>query len=181
MNSWDAIIGVLIGAMIGFGIDYFRELRKNKNLKSMLKKELNSIQFQIEQKKDIIKQILVQYDKGKILSGNSVGIINTGYKNNISDLYSIYSSNERNALHVIYDTLGKIDAILLNFERDYYTNIHAQFRDQELNANLIHLREALGVYDRMNDLIEEFISGNVDDVFQLEPLIQEDKKKETIQ
>ena len=133
----------------------------------MIEKELKSILAQIPQKKNIINRILSELEKGNILSGLSVGIVSTGYKNHISELYEHLYLEQRNCLHVIYEYLDVADKILSSFEPDCKSvPVGSQVHSSRVEMYKKRFHEILNSYDFVLDLIKKYLQGNPPEVFK---------------
>ena len=89
-----------------------------------------SILAQIPWKKTIIGEIIDNLDEEKVLSGLSVGIMNTGYKQHIAELYEHLSILQRNCLHVIHERLNIADKTLSSFEHDIASAVREKIIDK---------------------------------------------------
>jgi len=166
-NSFWAIIGIIIGVLLSTGIKYIRDKLRIVRLKKMIGLELQSILYQIHQKKDITSQMINSLKENKILSGKSVKIINTGYKSHIAELYEHLSLNQRNCLHFIHERLDIADETLFSFEDSYINNPHKEMRDLLLASYKKKLPEIMECYKVVSDLINSYLNGTPKDVFNI--------------
>ena len=60
----------------------------------MIIDELWSVRHQVAQKRGMVHEILVALSQKKILAGLSVGVLNIGYKQHISELYEHFGAIE---------------------------------------------------------------------------------------
>lgn len=168
-QSFWALIGVLFGFLLGEGTRYIRYRLRRYRLERIIEEELKSILVQIPQKKDITVQMIDRLNNRRILSGLSVGIINTGYKQHISELYEHLTLLQRNCLHVIHEYLNIAEKILFSFEKNFMDallkekNIHDPFETYKGR-----LQDVLESYDKVESLIKGYLNGKPTDVFYIE-------------
>jgi len=166
--SFWGLIGVILGFLLGEGSRYLRYRLRIRNLKCIIRQELKSILVQIPQKEKIVTQIIVKLDEQQILPGVSVGIINTGYKQYIKELYEHLSFLQRNCLHIIYERLDVADKTLFSFEHDFVSVIREKIIDKPFEAYKGRFQDILESYDVVKNLIKGYLDGNPTDVFHEE-------------
>ena len=159
------LIGVVVGLLIGEVIAYLRYRFRVQRLKKLIEEELWAIRAQIPQKKDIVEQILAALEKKTILSGVSIDIINTGYKQHIGELYEHLSLKQRNCLHVIHGHLESNDRILCSIEQDIIAVLHTKVLQDPFEAYRKRFCEILNNYDVVESLIRGYLDGKPVDVF----------------
>ena len=169
-----SVVGVILGFLIGEGSRVFRYRWRICKLKHLVKEELRSILKQIPQKKEIVSQIITTLDLGRYLPGVSVRIMNTGYKQFISELYEHLIDLQRNCLHVIHENLNVAEETLSSFERDFLTALEKGVIDNPYAAYKTRFQEILESYDIVVELIESYLKGNPTDVFYIKNV---EKKK----
>jgi len=163
-----SLIFVLVGFLLGEGSRYFRYRSRLWKLKRIIKEELRSILAEIPLKKDIVQQIIAALEKHQVLPGLSVGIINTGYKQHIAELYEHFSFLERNCLHVIHEHLDINDKILFLFEDKFKSAIQDKVINKPFEFYKGYFKEILQSYDIVENLIKAYLDGNPTDVFHIE-------------
>ena len=97
---------IILGFILAEGGGYIRYRWRIHRLRKLIKEELKSILYQIQQKEDIVRQIIDKLKKKEILPGESVGIINIGYRHYAAEIYEHLSVLERNCLHNIHERLN---------------------------------------------------------------------------
>ena len=162
-----SVVGVILGFLIGEGNRIFRYRWRICKLKRLIEEELRSILKQIPQKKEIVSQIIVALGLGRYLPGISVRIMNTGYKQFISELYPHLSDLQRNCLHVIHENVNVAEETLSSFERDFLTALEKGVIDNPYAAYETRFQEILKSYDIVVDLIEGYLKGKPTDVFYM--------------
>ncbi len=173
--SFWSLIGVIIGVILGFLLGevsrYIRYRLRIYKLKYIVKDELKSILAQIPQKKDIVNKIIVSLEKEgsqEILSGLSVGIINTGYKQHIAELYEHLSLLQRNCLHVVHESLNIADKTLFSFENDFISALRENIIETPYTAYRGRFGDILKSYDVVEGLIKGYLDGKPTDVFYIQ-------------
>ena len=166
------LVSVIVGVILGFVLSEVYRHRhyrsRIRNLKRMVKEELKSILAQIPWKKTIIREIIDNLDEQKVLSGVSVGIMNTGYKQHIAELYEHLSILQRNCLHVIYERLDIADKTLSSLEQNIKSAVREKIIDKPFQLYKSRLQEILHSYDVVEDLIKKYLNGKPTDVFCVE-------------
>ena len=135
-------------------------------MRAILCAELKSIAAQIEQKKDIIKQTIAHLKEGKVLPTSSVRALQTGYIENISELYTHLSDRERNCLHIIYERVRIADDLLDHFDSEFISAVKESVLSDPYGAYKARFSEVLISYDIVLKLINSYLSKNPIDVFQ---------------
>ncbi|MBA7638294.1 hypothetical protein ES703_45947 [subsurface metagenome] len=164
-NLISVISGIILGFLLGEGSRYLRYRLRIRKLKRVVKEELMSILAQIPWKKTIIGEIIDNLDEEKVLSGLSVGIMNTGYKQHIAELYEHLSILQRNCLHVIHERLNIADKTLSSFEHDIASAVREKIIDKPFELYKSRLQEILQSYNVIEDLIKKYLAGKPIDVF----------------
>src|SRR4029077_17526173 len=117
--SFWAIVGVMLGFVLGEGSRLVRHWFRIARLKRLVRDELVSLRMQIPQKRDIVGNMITSLDQRKVLPGISVSAVSTGYRHHISELYEHLSIIKRNCLHVIHEPLRLSDQIVNRFVDDF--------------------------------------------------------------
>ncbi|MBN8476774.1 hypothetical protein [Sulfuritalea sp.] len=159
------LAAVFLGFMLGEGSRYIRERLRVFRLKRTIQKELESIQRQIPQKKEIVSQIIGNLGKRVLLPGLSVPIISLGYDELIKAVYEHLSPLQRNCLHVIYERLRVADNTLANFKDDFLAMIKAGVLADPWKAFADQFQDINASYDVVEDLIASYLSNRPIDVF----------------
>ena len=162
------IVGVLTGFLLGEGSRYIRYRLRISRLKKLIKDELRSILFQISQKKDIVQQIIAKLKSHAILSGVSVAIINTGYRQHIAELYEHLTVLQRNSLPVIHERLEVADRVLDSLEHDLPSALREKIINDPFKAYQGRMEDIFESYGAVEDLIRKYLNGKPIDVFSVE-------------
>lgn len=167
-NLISVILGVILGFLLGEGSRYLRYWLRIRRLKRIVKEELRSILFQIPLKRDVVNQIITKLENQRILSGVSVGIINTGYKQHITELYEHLSFLQRNCLHVIHEHLNLADKTLFSFEHEIISAIREKIIKNPFETYKGRFQDILKSFDVVEGLIKGYLNGKPTDVFYIE-------------
>ena len=162
------IFAVVTGFCLAEGSAWVRYRLRIRRLKVVVREELRSIAFQIDQKKDIVAQALAHLSTKKVLPTRSIRIIAAGYTNNITELYPYLSAKERNSLHVIYERLKISDEMLNSFDRDIFSEIKEKIMAEPFKVFTGRLNDVDASYDMVKKLIKAYLDGEPEDVFYLE-------------
>src|SRR5258706_2033339 len=164
-SSFWALIGVALGFALGEGSRIIREWFRIGRLKKLIRDELVSIHMQIPQKRDILGKMTVSLDKHRLIPGISVGIINTGYHQHISELYEHLSINQRNCLHVIHEHLRVADDTMSGFMDAFQAASRDKVVEDPFAAFKSILSDIDGSYQVVDTLIDSYLNGKPTDVF----------------
>jgi hypothetical protein len=175
-----SVFGALIGGLLTLkGVTLANSLN-NKNikrekekrinhLKRILEEELESILGQIPNKIDMINQAVKHMELEKnFLPLKGVGIVNTVYTQNISELHSYLTKQERNCLHVIYERLFFADEELNSFENNFKMDYMNKIIQKPFLAYRNRLGELVKSYGVVVTLINSYLSNMPVDVFPIE-------------
>jgi hypothetical protein len=175
-SSFWALVGVTVGFVLGEGSRLVRRWLRISKLKRLVRDELISVKMQIPQKRDILRKMTASLNRHQLLSGASVAIANTGYRQNIGELYEHLSINQRNCLHVIHERLRVADEIMNRFMDDF----QAASRDKVIEDPFDAFKTILGntetSYQTVEVLIDSYIDNKPIDVFHIKPEKPEGKK-----
>ena len=160
-----ALVGVFVGFLLAEVARFLRYRCRIHKLRSILREELKNIPAQIEQKKDIIRQAIDQLKNRSVLPTSSVRVLQTGYIENISELYTHLSERERNCLHVIYERIRIADDLLDNFESKFLTIVQEGIITDPYQFYFARFSDTLKSYDIVQELIKSYLAGNPEDVF----------------
>lgn len=161
------LAGIIIGFILAEGGRYIRYRWRIRRLKRMIKEELRSILYQIQQKEDIVRQIISKLKIKEILHGESVGIINIGYRHYAAEIYEHLGVLERNCLHNIHERLDVADKMLRCFKSDILNLIKDKVLDKPYEAYEKHFSDILESYGLVKKLINSYLNGDPIDVCYL--------------
>jgi len=169
-NSFWTIVGVLLGTFLGEGIRWVRKKKRRRDLKAIVREELNCIKQQILQKNHMIAEIITALNKREILSGDSVPIMDTAYRRHIGELYEHLTLKQRNCLHVIHERLRSADELLSSFEpriSDEVLRLGASVQPYVKYKTLF--KDHQESYDVVTKLIDSYLANEPEDVFYVGP------------
>lgn len=165
-SPWIALIGVIVGFILGEGSRYLRywvQVRRNKNL---IRTELQSILRQLPQKREILMLAIESIKNQQVLATNSVRAITIGYYAVRDDLYLHLELIERNCLHVIYDRLRMADDQMEKLE-DFIVQAYKNgIPSSPVDAYIGRCEDLLDSYKVVSDLVESYLGGLPVKVFE---------------
>lgn len=117
------LIGVVVGISLTEIIRNVRQVCDNRKLKQALFDELDSNYFQLEHKKDTVKNIIGALDKKELLPATSVPFATAIFDSHLSSVIRLLRPIERDVIQNIYGRLRIIDKFLDNFEEQFNTSL----------------------------------------------------------
>lgn len=163
---WIALIGVIIGFLLGEGSRYLRywiQVRRNKML---IRTELQSILKQLPQKSEILILAIEAMEKQQVLATNSVRAITIGYYAVREGVYLHLESTERNCLHVIYERLRIADEQMEELENFMIQSVKNGIPPNPSGAYIDRCEDLLRSYEVVSDLVGSYLSGRRVNVFE---------------
>ncbi len=167
IQPWVALVGVVIGFLLGEGsrlARYFWQIHRNKQL---VQAELKAVLAQIPQKRDILDQAIAAMRKGHLLPTKSVRAVATGYQTVLEELYPHLSDIERNCLHVIYERLRVADEFMDAFEENLTRAIREKIFPDPWAVHIGKVDELLQSYTVIEELARSYLRGAPVDVFNV--------------
>jgi hypothetical protein len=158
------IIGTVIGAVTGFlllaGYEIIKDNQSNKKKKNAIGNELNTNLGLISQKIDHLKNLKESLKEEKILPSQNVHCTTYLYDIYIGDIGGQLSKDERENLHVIYESMKVVDKFL--------DDMFIQFINLRMSGQLSEPFETYigmcdGLIKRCNliqNIIKEYLDGN---------------------
>lgn len=167
ITLFTAFFGAIVGVWLTNYFQDKKENRKIKRLKSVMFEELKSIKEELEHKKRSIDKLLDWIQKDIYYDVKSIKFIDVGYNKYIVDLYLELSPKQRNALHYIYESLKRIDELLLNIE-DKFTK---RSNNPEFYIDKVKIIDNLGylifVCDQVKKIVESYLENNINEGFDI--------------
>ena len=160
--------GTVLGFILGEGNRILTRRRRIKGLKKLIVAELLAIRSQIPFKRDIVHQMVAALDQQQMLGGASVRILNTGYRQHITELYEHLSPKQRHCLHVIHERLANADSFLDSFESEALQAIENKVITDPYDALKVRLANYLENYNVVDKLIQSYLENRPIDVFYVE-------------
>jgi len=166
------IMGILVGVVLGFSLntvwEAWKERRKRKQMRNQIPAELETNLLMIEQKRDILNQIIIHLENQEVLTGISVRFITTFYDTHIQQLYPYYSAKERHSLHFIYQSLKAIDSVMHTFEQELMQHLALGFVKDPFEHYASRMKELLQRVNLTEDLLRQHLAGEPVDVLHIE-------------
>jgi len=166
-DAFWGLMGVIVGLVGGEGLRWVRYRVRLCRLRRAMTHELQSIRGQIPQKLDIVKDMRESLKDGKILSGDSVPVIDASWRQHGAELYLHLSAIQHNCLHVIYESMRHADRHMSSFESDYRHAVVEKVVTDPRGAFIGRLGELEQRLKLVSTLIDEYLSGKPRDVFYL--------------
>lgn len=171
LSPWIALVGVMVGFILGEGSRYARyrwDICRNKKI---IMTELQTILSQLPQKRDVLRQAIGHLKQQSFMPTLSVRAVSTGYHSVLDDLYPHLSLVERNCLHVIYERLRIADEQMDGLEESFIKAVKDKIMDNPWLAYAGQLEELLASFDVIERLARAYIAKEPIDVFA-----QDDRK-----
>jgi len=168
-SPWAALAGVLLGALLGEGCRYARYRWKVYRNKKLLRAELQTVQAQLPQKRDILQQAISQLKEQRFIPTLSCRIVAAGYYRVLEDLYPHLSLRERTCLHIIFERLRIADEQMDGFEDGFLNAVKDQLIDNPWGTYAGRLEELLKSYSDVEHLCASYLAGKPEDVFSMDP------------
>ncbi|RUS44986.1 hypothetical protein [Cohnella sp. AR92] len=168
MEPLIGLVGVILGFSLGEISRIIRESRRKRKLKSVLFSELQSLISLIKQKSDHIQLIIDSLSKKVITPGQTVGILEIGYKNNITDLYNHLTVKERNCLHIIYERLRITNNEINQFESSIKSDIKEKAFEDPYRIYRVRFEKLKESNELVLKLIDSMLSKNPIDVMEID-------------
>ncbi|WP_291555316.1 hypothetical protein [Comamonas sp. SCN 65-56] len=167
-SPWFALIGVVVGFLLGEGSRYVRyrfEIRRNKRV---ILTELKSILAQIPQKQDILNQAIINMKHERFMPLLSVRIISFGYYSMLESLYPHLKPKERTCLHVIFERLRVADEQMDKMEEIFTSILKNGTITNPWGVFIGRCEELLASYRIVIELAISYLSGKPNDIFPIE-------------
>lgn len=162
-----AFLGAIVGVWLTNHLQDKKENRKIKRLKSVMIEELKFIKEQLDHKKRSIDKLLDWIQKDTYYDVTSIKFIDIGYNKYIIDLYLELSPKQRNALHYIYESLKRIDELLLSIEDKFAKRSN----NPDFYIDKVKIIENLGylifMSDQVKQIVESYLENKINDGFNI--------------
>ena len=166
-SSFWGLAGVVIGFVLGQGARYIRFRWRIHRLKGVIDTELKSLLYQIDQKKDIIRQAIGRLKQKKFLPTQSIPAMTTAYREFFGEVYEHLCPIQRNCVHNVYERLHLADKVLDSFEREFLTAIKDKIISDPFQAYSDRLEEVQQALNEAQELIRGYLEGNPKDIYGL--------------
>jgi hypothetical protein len=168
-------IWTIIGIILGFSLtEITRSIRKaleNRRLRGALYDELDSIYFQLEQKKDLINNVINALDKMEIFPATSVAPATAIFDTQLAFIIKLLKPIERDDIQNIYGRLRILDKFFDNFEERFTTSL----KDKVITDPWLAYRSMLNDHKNSCGVAQELILS----VLEKKPLDIYSRKKKT--
>ena len=170
MSEWKiALIGVLLGVIVGFVLNELSQIikkwRLTKQLKDALHDELNSNLYQLDQKIDIAHQMKTAIEQGNFLPSMSVPFASSVYSHHFPSILKDLSSIQRDNISHIYSNLRLLDEITFSMEKSYKEDIQGSVLADINSAYLGKIDDIINNYHVLKQLIASYLEGNPKDIY----------------
>jgi len=166
----EAIIG-LIGVALGFVLsvvcEQWKSARQRKELKAGLYDELRANLLILNQKRDLVQQILQHLEEAKLLPGNSVHFLSVFYKTHFPAVFPDLSVKERNSFHILYEYFRVVDSTLDGYSEQLVESMGTEKVDNYIRLYAAMMTDILRVLGLSEGLIKKHLNGDPEDVFYL--------------
>ncbi|MAL98034.1 MAG: hypothetical protein CL583_06245 [Alteromonadaceae bacterium] len=163
-----AIVGVLLGFMLGEGARWIRYRYSIRVAKAALAAEIRADFAQLPKKLDIFQQSVSAMKKGQVLRMQSVHFAVSGYNRAISGFYPHFTTKERTCLHVIYENFRIVDEFMDEFE----DRIVAATKDEAIRdpwtIYINKCNDLMASLEVQKHLAQSYLEGKPEDVFGTE-------------
>ena len=167
-DAFWTVVGVVLGFSLGEGVRLLREWRRKKRLLTALRCELQSIKAQLPQKTKILEEMKAALSRGKILPGESVRMIDIGYRQYVGELHPYLTLQQRNCLHVIYERLRVADRRMESFVGDFRAAIQEGVLDDPFRDYSYNLDDLIDSCGTVGKFIDSYLCGDPIDPFYVD-------------
>lgn len=164
-SPWIALVGVIVGFLLGEGGRYLRyrmDIWRNKRL---VRTELQSVLAQIPQKRDILNQAIRHMKQQRFLPTISVNTVTLGYYSVQEALYPHLKPIERNCLHIIFERLRVADEQMDRMEEAFMRAVKDKVLADPCSVFSGRCDELLTSYAIVAELAASYLAGKPIDVF----------------
>jgi xanthosine utilization system XapX-like protein len=165
IQPWVALIGAIVGFLLGEGsrlVRHYWQIHRNKQL---VKAALKAILAQLPDKKDILNKAIISMRGGRLLPMVSVRVLAIGYQSVLEELYPHLSDLQQHCLHVIYERLRVADQFMDSFEDNFTKAIREKTFPDPFAVYIGKTEEMLESYKVVEDLAQSYLSCKPIDVF----------------
>jgi hypothetical protein len=165
------LVGVVIGALIGFGLTVghseWTEWRLRKRVDAALASELAANLRIIPQKRDILRKMLDALSGCKILPGESVPFCSAIYGGHFQIVSAHMNINQRNSLHLIYSSLAMVDSSMKSCDEAIIGAYDSAGLKDIVQLWSGKLKDLLKVLDVTEAIIQKHLTGTPTDVLNM--------------
>lgn len=161
--------GVVLGVFLGEGVRIIRYHWRIARFKRVIRHELESIKYQIDQKIDIVNQVMERLEgKASYMPARSVPIQTIAYDQSITKVYGHLSKKQRNCLHVIYSRLKVADEFMDSYEQNFISAVKDKVIDDPFQAYHDLFSNISESYQKVKELIDAYVEDEPIDVYYIE-------------
>ncbi len=163
-----ALIGVLLGALTGEGVRWWRDRRRIGRLKRALKDECRSLLSQVPDFIDICQKMIASLKRQRVLPGPTVKGIRTIYEANIAELAPHLTLLERNLLHAVHEGMRVGEELLAAQLDDVREEVRSGHVADPWSGWIARLTDLIDRYRLNERLLRSYLAGKPVDVFYVE-------------
>lgn len=163
-----SLLGVVVGFGLSVGWQFLEAWKLRRCLRRSLMAELKSIRRMVPSNLDIISQAQEKFSAGQLLPTKSTHFPNQVYTEVIKIASDILSQQERDCLHITYETLRVVDESMDAMEERFnaITSTHSSVHASTATAAMLgDLSVALST---ANSLVKSVEDGKPINVYQIE-------------
>lgn len=153
------LIGVMLGAFLGFGVRWIETKWQSKKNKDSIREELVAIKFEIPQKRDILMKMISDLNSDKVLSGKCVKFMRLAYTQYMPKVLVSLTTASRNCLHNIHERANNIEHIMDDYERSIVHAMSGDYMNDPIGYHKGLLADMIDSLTVMEKLIDSYVSG----------------------
>jgi hypothetical protein len=165
-----AVVGTLAGTILGFVLNQFstsfRQWKERRRLKKALFDELETNLFQIDHKKDTLRNMIASLQKETILPGISVPCASAIYTAHFPAVVKHLQPIERDVIQNVYSRLLIDDSIMQNTEQLLKVDLREKIVTHPWESHISKLNDIVEDYEIAQELIKSVLDGNPVDIYQ---------------
>lgn len=170
MPEWIvALLGVVTGFALNEASSFVQSKRKSKSYKRALFDELEGNLYQLNQKKDIIEQVLLALAQNGMLGAESVPFSDAAYVSYFPEIMTEFTTLERDNIRHIYSSLKTLDSITASLERDFKEDQKAEIFVDIHAAYSLRVDDIFQMYHRIEGILEAFLQKQPIDIYGRNP------------
>jgi len=162
-NEFWIVIATIGGVVIGFFLSVVWEIIKEnlslRQKRKAIEHELRTNLGLIPQKIDILQQIIKSLNNKKLLPGTSGHHATYIYDTYISEVSMTLTEDQRDVLHIIYESLKQADKFLDNLYKEFIEIVSSKLLDHPFQDYAGMCNDLIARYKLVQDLINEYLEG----------------------
>src|SRR5438093_8846076 len=158
------LLGVGLGWFLGVGWESLKRLSERKRMRILLRHELANNLYLLPQKRDTLKRMIEQLQRGEILPGDTVRFCTLAFTTHFATLASELPLLDRNSYHWLYENFRIIDLTMVNFA-ERVIGCDPENRKLVLKSYEGKLRDLVGMSLLVEEHAFKHLNGDPVDVF----------------